>query len=139
MYILLYSIIVSLLLFGVIHFIENNANDEDNKDENGEYEEYDMYYDLFNVNNLIKFVIIFSFIITLFYLAFDDSIDVLSMIGITDNDYGKLNNINKTNIVDPSMLRNTCEPMSSGFEPYNSGGSDVSSVSDTTSVTDSDN
>lgn len=139
MYILLYSIIVSLLLFGVIHYIENNTNDEDNKDENGEYEEYDMYYDLFNVNNLIKFVIIFSFIITLFYLAFDDSIDVLSMIGITDNDYGKLNNINKTNIVDPSMLRNTCEPMSSGFEPYNSGGSDVSSVSDTTSVTDSDN
>lgn len=139
MYILLYSIIVSLLLFGVIHFIENNTNDEDNKDENGEYVEYDMYYDLFNFNNLIKFVIIFSFIITLFYLAFDDNIDVLSMIGITDNDYGKLNNINKTNIVDPSMLRNTSEPMSSGFEPYNSCGSDVSSVSDTTSMTDSDN
>jgi hypothetical protein len=135
MYILLYSIIVSLVLFGIIHYIENNTDDND---ENGESIKYDMYNDFFNLNNLIKFVIIFSFIISLFYFAFDDTIDVLSMIGITDNDYSKLNNINKTNIVDPSMLRNTSEPMSSGFEPYNSGGSDVSSMSDSTSVTDSD-
>jgi hypothetical protein len=134
MYILLYSIIVSLVLFGIIHYIENNTDDDD---ENSE-EKYDMYNDFFNLNNLIKFVIIFSFIISLFYYAFDDTIDVLSMIGITDNDYSKLNNINKTNIVDPSMLRNTSEPMSSGFEPYNSGGSEVSSMSDNTSVTDSD-
>jgi hypothetical protein len=134
MYILLYSIIVSLVLFGIIHYIENNTDDDDEDSE----EKYDMYNDFFNLNNLIKFVIIFSFIISLFYYAFDDTIDVLSMIGITDNDYSKLNNINKTNIVDPSMLRNTSEPMSSGFEPYNSGGSEVSSMSDNTSVTDSD-
>lgn len=132
--ILLYSIIVSLVLFGIVHFIENNNNDDDD----GETAKYDIYSDLFNVNNLIKFISIFSIIISLFYFAFDDSMDVLSMIGITDNDYSKLNNINKTNIVDPSMLRNTSEPMSSGFEPYNSGGSDVSSMSDSTSVTDSE-
>lgn len=134
MYILLYSIIVSFVLFGIVHFIENNNSDEDDD----EYAKYDMYNDLFNVNNLIKFVIIFSIIMSLFYFAFDDNMDVLSMIGITDNDYSKLNNINKTNIVDPSMLRNTSEPMSSGFEPYNSGGSEVSSMSDSTSVTDSE-
>jgi hypothetical protein len=132
--ILLYSIIVSLVLFGVVHFIENNTSDSEEGNEDIE----DDKYELLNLNNLMKFVIIFSFIFTLFYLAFDDNVDVLSMIGITDNDYGKLNNINKTNIVDPSMLRNTYEPMSSGFEPYNSGGSDVSSVSDATSVVDSD-
>jgi hypothetical protein len=134
MYILLYSIIVSFVLFGIVHFIENNNSDEDD-DEN---DKYDVYSDLFSVNNLIKFVIIFSIIMSLFYFAFDDNMDVLSMIGITDNDYSKLNNINKTNIVDPAMLRNTSEPMSSGFEPYNSGGSEVSSMSDSTSVTESE-
>ena len=41
--------------------------------------------------------------------------------------------IKKTN-VNPSILRNTTDPMKMGFEPYNSGGSKSSSDSDSSSV-----
>jgi hypothetical protein len=135
MYMLLfYSVIVSLILFGVIYLIENNNDDNTNSEDT----KGDSSSDLLNFNNCLKFVIIFTSVFSLFYFAFDENMDVLSIIGITDYDYSKMNDINKTNIIDPSILRNTTEPMSSGFEPYNSGGSDVSSVSDSSSVADSD-
>ena len=67
------------------------------------------------------------------------------MIGVIDNDYSKLNNIAKTTLINPNILKNTTEPMSAGFEPYNSSGgsidssdSDNSSNSDNTSVSSND-
>ena len=70
----------------------------------------------------------------------DENTDILSMIGITDNDYSKLNNISKKTLVDPHILKNTSEPMSSGFEPYTSGGSvdNSDSSGDSSSETSSD-
>jgi hypothetical protein len=77
---------------------------------------------------------------TLIYLSMDENTDILSMIGITDNDYSKLNNISKKTLVDPHILKNTSEPMSSGFEPYTSGGSvdNSDNSSDSSSETSSD-
>jgi hypothetical protein len=71
---------------------------------------------------------------TVIYLFTDENTDILSMIGITDNDYSKLNNISKKTLVDPHILKNTSEPMNSGFEPYTSRGSvDNSESSDDSS------
>jgi hypothetical protein len=70
------------------------------------------------------------------YFSFDEKTDILSMIGITDNEYSKLNDISKTTLIDPSILKNTTEPMSAGFEPYNSSGGsmDEESSEDNSSV-----
>ena len=53
-------------------------------------------------------------------------------ISISENlkKYWELNNISKKTLVDPYILKNTSEPMSSGFEPYTSGGSCAEESSD---------
>ena len=136
MYILiLYASCISLILFSIYHYI--NINNEESENPN---KKYDISADLLTTNNLVVFAIIFVFSMTLIYLSMDENTDILSMIGITDNDYSKLNNISKKTLVDPHILKNTSEPMSSGFEPYTSGGSvdNSDSSSDSSSETSSD-
>jgi hypothetical protein len=121
MYILiLYSSCIAIILFGIYHYINIKNDYEENPDK-----KYDLTTDLLNVNNIMIFIIIFAFSLLLIYLSFDEKNDILSMIGITDNEYSKLNNISKTVLIDPSILKNTNEPMSSGFEPYNSSGGSI--------------
>ena len=138
MYILiLYASCISVILFSIYHYI--NINNEESENPN---KKYDISADLLTTNNIIVFAIIFVFSMTLIYLSMDENTDILSMIGITDNDYSKLNNISKKTLVDPHILKNTSEPMSSGFEPYTSGGSvdnsDNSGVSSSETSSDSD-
>ncbi|MFY8160683.1 MAG: hypothetical protein ACOVNU_05085 [Candidatus Kapaibacteriota bacterium] len=136
MYILiLYASCISVILFSIYHYI--NINNEESENPN---KKYDISADLLTTNNLVVFAIIFVFSMTLIYLSMDENTDILSMIGITDNDYSKLNNISKKTLVDPHILKNTSEPMSSGFEPYTSGGSvdNSDSSSDSSSETSSD-
>ncbi len=136
MYILiLYASCISVILFSIYHYI--NINNEESENPN---KKYDISADLLTTNNIIVFAIIFVFSMTLIYLSMDENTDILSMIGITDNDYSKLNNISKKTLVDPHILKNTSEPMSSGFEPYTSGGSVDNSDSscDSSSGTSSD-
>ena len=130
MYILiLYASCISVILFSIYHYININSEESDNSNK-----KYDISADLLTTNNLVVFAIIFVFSMTLIYLSMDENTDILSMIGITDNDYSKLNNISKKTLVDPHILKNTSEPMSSGFEPYTSGGSvDNSETSDDSS------
>jgi hypothetical protein len=130
MYILiLYASCISVILFSIYHYININSEESDNPNK-----KYDISADLLTTNNLVVFVIIFVFSMTLIYFSMDENTDILSMIGITDNDYSKLNNISKKTLVDPHILKNTSEPMSSGFEPYTSGGSvDNSETSDDSS------
>jgi hypothetical protein len=130
MYILiLYASCISVILFSIYHYININSEESDNPNK-----KYDISADLLTTNNLVVFAIIFVFSMTLIYLSMDENTDILSMIGITDNDYSKLNNISKKTLVDPHILKNTSEPMSSGFEPYTSGGSvDNSETSDDSS------
>ena len=130
MYILiLYASCISVILFSIYHYININSEESDNPNK-----KYDISADLLTTNNLVVFAIIFVFSMTLIYFSMDENTDILSMIGITDNDYSKLNNISKKTLVDPHILKNTSEPMSSGFEPYTSGGSvDNSETSDDSS------
>ena len=136
MYILiLYASCISVILFSIYHYI--NINNEESENPN---KKYDISTDLLTTNNLVVFAIIFVFSMTLIYLSMDENTDILSMIGITDNDYSKLNNLSKKTLVDPHILKNTSEPMSSGFEPYTSGGSvdNSDSSGDSSSETSSD-
>ena len=136
MYILiLYASCISVILFSIYHYININSEESENPNK-----KYDISADLLTTNNVIIFAIIFVFSMTLIYFSMDENTDILSIIGITDNDYSKLNNISKKTLVDPHILKNTSEPMSSGFEPYTSGGSvdNSDSSGDSSSETSSD-
>lgn len=123
MYILIfYALCVTLILFGFYHYISIKKEYEEDP-----YKKYDILSDLFSVNNIVIFTIIYSISFALIYFSFDDKADILSMIGVTDNDYSKLNNISKTTLINPNILKNTHEPMSAGFEPYNSSGGSIDS------------
>jgi hypothetical protein len=127
MIILLYSLIVAVILFYIYYYI-NTKNEEEYIDE------YEEPKSMFTIQNLVIFCIIYIFVFTLLYLAFDDGSSLISL-GILENDYSKQNKLNKSNIVDPSIIKNTSEPMKSGFEPYNSS-SDDSDISDSSTSDD---
>jgi len=132
---ILYASCISVILFSIYHYININSEESENPNK-----KYDISNDLLTINNIIVFAIILAFSITLIYFSMDENTDILSMIGITDNDYSKLNNISKKTLVDPHILKNTSEPMRSGFEPYTSGGSvdNSESSSDSSSETSND-
>ena len=103
MYILIfYALCVTLILFGFYHYITVKKEYEEDP-----YKKYDILSDLFSVNNIVIFTIIYSISFALIYFSFDDKADILSMIGVTDNDYSKLNNIAKTTLINPNILKNT--------------------------------
>ena len=120
MYILLFSIVISAFVLGAYQYI-------DSINRNSEAEPYDVTKDLFTVNNIMAYVLIVSSVFSVMYMAFNDDVDIFSSLGIMENDNTSYE-IKKMN-VNPSVLRNTTDPMKMGFEPYNSGGSG-SSVSD---------
>ena len=131
--ILLYSLIVSVILFALYYYIDTN-----NEDKN---EDYNEKKEFFTFNNFVIFCIIYVFIFSLLYLAFDDGSSLVALGILTDDDYSKPNKITNSNIVDPSFLKNNYEPMKTGHEPYNSNssdGSDISTSSDDSSGSDSD-
>lgn len=119
--------IVAVILFYIYYYI-NTKNEEEYIDE------YEEPKSMFTIQNLVIFCIIYIFVFTLLYLAFDDGSSLISL-GILENDYSKQNKLNKSNIVDPSIIKNTSEPMKSGFEPYNSS-SDDSDISDSSTSDD---
>ena len=127
--ILLYSLLVSVALFAVYYYI--NKNNEDKNEDVNENK------DFFTFNNFIVFCMIYVFIFSLLYLAFDDGSSLASLGILTDDDYSKPNKINKSNIVDSSILKQNTDPMKSGFEPYNSNSSDGSASSDASTSDDS--
>jgi hypothetical protein len=127
--ILLYSLIVSVILFALYYYIDKN-----NEDKN---EDYNEKKEFFTINNLVIFCIIYVFIFSLLYLAFDDGSSLVTLGILTDDDYSKPNKITSSNIVDPSFLKNNYEPMKTGHEPYNSNSSDGSDGSESSSSEDS--
>ena len=127
--ILLYTLIVSVALFAVYYYI--NKNNEDKNEDINETQSF------FTLNNFIIFCMIYIFIFSLLYLAFDDGSSLASLGILTDDDYSKPNKINKSNIVDSSILKQNTDPMKFGFEPYNSNSSDGSLSSDASTSDDS--
>jgi hypothetical protein len=128
MYILLYSIVISTLIFGVYQYFDSINRDTD-------LQPYDVTKDLLTVNNIMIYILILSIIFFIMYMAFNDESEIFSSLGIYDKDNGSYE-IKKTN-VNPYILKNTTDPMKMGFEPHNnnSGGSKSNSETDTSSVT----
>lgn len=127
--ILLYSLIVSVILFALYYYIDTNDKDKN--------EDYNEKKEFFTINNFVIFCIIYVFIFSLLYLAFDDGSSLVALGILTDDDYSKPNKITSSNIVDPSFLKNNYEPMKTGHEPYNSNSSDGSDMSESSSSEDS--
>ena len=125
MYILLYSIVISALIFAAYQYLDSINRD-------AATQPYDITKDLLTVNNIMIYILIVSIVFFIMYMGFNEDPDVFSSLGLFDNDNNS-NDIKKTN-VNPSILRNTTDPMKMGFEPYNSGGSKSSSDSDSSSV-----
>ena len=89
--IILYASCISIILFSIYHYIMINNEKNEYPDKT-----YNITNDLLTPNNIIVFTIIFVFSMTLIYFSMDENTDILTMIGITDNDYSKLNNISST-------------------------------------------
>jgi hypothetical protein len=129
MYILLYSVVISALIFSVYQYFDSINRDSDSPP-------YDITKDILTANNIMIFILILSIVFFIMYMAFNNDNDVFSSLGIYDNDNSS-SEIKKTN-VNPYILKNTTDPMKMGFEPYNSGGSKSNSDTDGTSVSSSD-
>jgi hypothetical protein len=130
MYILLlYSIVITSIIFGIYQYIDSINRDND-------VQPYDINKDLFTANNIMIYIVILSIVFFIIYMAFGDDADIFSSIGIFDNEHNSYE-IKKTNI-NPSILRNTSDPMKMGFEPYNSGGSKSDTCSDASSISSSE-
>lgn len=131
MYSLLYSLIVSCVLFGIIHYLDKRENIN---------EPYDMQKHLLTSSNVMIFAMIFVSCVVLFYFAFDGG-DLLTSLGIYEDDHKHIDikdpvfDVKKKSVIDPSMLKRINDPLKYGFEPY-SGGSDMSS-NDASSVSSS--
>lgn len=135
MYSLLYSLLITLVIFGVAHYIEKS-----NIEQKGEV--YDVYSHLLTSGNAMLFFMIFITSFVLVYFAFDDG-DLLTSLGIYEDDHKRINikdpiyDVKKSanNTIDPTILKRINDPLKYGFEPY-SGGSDMSSsdASDTSDV-----
>jgi hypothetical protein len=127
MYILLYSVVISALIFGVYQYFDSINRDADSPP-------YDITKDILTVNNIMIYILILSIVFFVMYMAFDNENDVFSSLGIYENSSSE---IKKTN-VNPYILKNTTDPMKMGFEPHNSGGSKSNSDTDASSVTSSE-
>ena len=126
---ILYSIVISTLIFGAYQYFDSINRDTSTPN----VQPYDINRDLLTANNIMIYVIILSIVFCVIYMAFNDDTDLFSSLGIFDNDHNNLYEIKKTN-VNPSIFRNTTFPMKMGFEPYNSGGSEGNSGSDASSA-----
>jgi hypothetical protein len=130
---ILYSIVISAVIFGVYHYFDSISRDRDTNDV-----PYDVNKDLLTINNILIYILIVSIVFFVIYMAFSDDLDIFTTLGIYDNDYNNNSlDIKKTNI-NPAILRNFTDPMKMGFEPYNSGGSKSNSSSDASSVSSSE-
>lgn len=79
MYILLYSVVISALIFGVYQYFDSINRDSDSPP-------YDITKDILTANNIMIFIIILSIVFFIMYMAFNNDNDVFSSLGIYDND-----------------------------------------------------
>lgn len=128
---ILYSIVISAVIFGVYHYFDSIKRDTNDVP-------YDVNRDLLTINNVMIYFLIVSIVFFVIYMAFSDDLDIFTTLGIYENDNNSSSlEIKKTNI-NPAILRNFTDPMKMGFEPYNSGGSKSNSSSDASSVSSSE-
>jgi len=145
MYYILYAIVLSIILFMVIQYVEKNKR-------TGTDDEYDINIHLFTMNNLVVFFMILLLNTIIFYYTLDNNDDIMGVFGIGDilkENTKKEIKIKNSSKIDPTILKRINDPIKHGFEPmsdneksdniydnsdtsdgssYESDGSDVSSI-----------
>ena len=126
---LLYSLIISSIIFGVLQYI-----DKSNKEKAGEI--WEMQKHLLTTGNAILFFMLFLTCMVLLYFILSDNNDFLTSLGIFEEETPGTNkrinikepmyDVKRNSSIDPTMLKRIHDPLKYGFEPY-SGGSDMSS------------
>ena len=84
---ILYSIVISAVIFGVYHYFDSISKDRDTNDA-----PYDVNRDLLTINNIMIYVLIVSIVFFVIYMAFSDDLDIFSTLGIFENDYNNVVN-----------------------------------------------
>lgn len=142
MYYLLYAIILSIILFMIVQYVEKNKRL--NTDE-----EYDINIHLFTMNNLTVFFMILLLNTIIFYYSLDNSEDddIMGLFGLNINDIVKKDNkkeikIKNNSKIDPTMLKRINDPIKHGFEPVSDNDKSDDNIyadSDDTDTSDSSN
>jgi hypothetical protein len=129
------SLIISFIIFAILQFIEyRKINHEINNNENDYYIEP---YNLFHINNLLLFIVIYIVLtVACFYLNTSNlSLSKylpLSFQSNTNKTEGGSNNINNLHIkeeIDPRVLSKINDNFNVGFEPFTSDASSISTES----------
>jgi hypothetical protein len=132
---LLYSLIITLIIFGIFQYIEKNKIEKAN-------ETYDVNKHLLNANNAVIFSIMFISCFAIVYFVFGDNLDIMFDLGILENDNKSITikdplyNVKHNKSIDPGILKRINGPLKYGFEPY-SGGSDMSTDAESNSSSES--
>lgn len=115
------SLFITIIIFIIIQYLEYNKQVEDYENQQS--------YNLFSLNNLLLFIIIYLVLTTgLFYLN-TSNINFFSFLEIPTNNTPSINDNNqiKTDI-DPKVLSKINDNFDTGFAPFNSD-DDTSSLS----------
>ena len=148
-YLFLYSLLISVIIFTIIQYIDRSKQDLNNPNQ-------DLMQTLLTKNNAILFFMLFLVsTVVLYYILYDDN-DIFSLFGLLDvspSDTSKkfqikdsLYDVKKTVSIDPTMLKRINDPLKYGFEPYSDASdsshheasSSSSSASDISDSSDSD-
>ena len=125
---LLYSFLISSVLFGVLQYMDKNNKENSN-------ETYEVQKHMLTTNNMIVFFMMFITCFALLYFAFSEDMDLFTTLGLFENDHKSINikdpiyDVKTKTTIDPGILKRINDPLKYGFEPY-SGGSDMSSNED---------
>lgn len=98
----IWSVILTLILFIIIQYVEKNKAIENNID-----------YNLFNINNLLIFVFLYIICTIIFYYLFSFT-SLNNILSFTKQD--DMTNINLGDKLDPTVLNKINEDFHTGFE-----------------------
>ena len=139
MYYLLYSVILSIVLFMIVQYVEKNKrlNTDD---------EYDVNVHLFTMNNLVVFFMILLLNTIIFYYTLDngDDADIMGMFNmgfedVVKKDTKKEIKIKNSSKIDPTMLKRINDPIKHGFEPMSDNEKSDDNIYDSDDTSDSSN
>lgn len=143
-YLLLYSITLTLIVFGIVQYIDKQKQDP--------HQNQEITQTLLTKSNAILFFMLFMvFTFVLYYALYDEAGDLFSLFGLAEvssdtskkiNIKDSLYDVKKSVSIDPAMLKRINDPLKYGFEPYASEQSEQSeqssSSSDSSDSSDSD-
>ncbi len=101
----IWSLVISLILFIIIQFYENEKCKKNNEP-----------YNVFTTNNFIIFFIIYLLSTISFYYLFTSYPNIINLIPIKSSTTSEINT-NNDDIIDKNMLKRIPDMYETGFEP----------------------